>query len=109
MVHHGIGIYDMENRLFWGTATNLAALEPGLLEFVYDLPTLPLKPGPYYWRVSLFDEGGLLDLWDAIPNLLVTTEPVAHPRDEWAGFLNLPSKFRVYDESGCSVGAQAGS
>jgi hypothetical protein len=50
----------------------------------------------------------LLDLWDGVPNLLVTTEPVAHPRDEWAGFLNLPSKFCVYDGSGSLLTSQAG-
>ncbi len=103
MVHHGIGIYDMDSRLLWGTATNLSSLEPGTFEFVYQLATLPLKPGPYYWRVSLWDEGGLLDLWDCVPYLLVTTEPLAHPRDEWAGFLNLPSQFSVCNGPGGSL------
>jgi lipopolysaccharide transport system ATP-binding protein len=103
LVHHGIGVYDMESRLMWGTATNLACLSPGTFEFVYQLPTLPLKPGPYFWKVSLYDDSGLVDLWDSVPDLLVTTEPMAHPRDEWAGFLNLPSQFRVYDGSGTAL------
>lgn len=103
LVHHGIGVYDMESRLLWGTATNLASLSPGTFEFVYQLPTLPLKPGPYFWKVSLYDDSGLVDLWDSVPDLLVTTEPMAHPRDEWAGFLNLPSVFHVYDASGTAL------
>ena len=71
MVHHGIALYNTENVLLWGTALNMSSLRPGNLEFVYQLPSLPLKPGPYRWQVSLFDENGLLDLWDCSPDLLV--------------------------------------
>jgi lipopolysaccharide transport system ATP-binding protein len=96
LIHHGIAIYNLDRDLMWGTAINMPSLEPGILEFEHQLPTLPLKPGPYQWQVSLADEKGLVDLWDCIPELLITTEPLAHPQDEWAGFLNVPSEFSVY-------------
>ena len=109
MVHHGIAMYNTENVLLWGTALNMSSLRPGNLEFVYQLPSLPLKPGPYRWQVSLFDENGLLDLWDCSPDLLVATEPLAHAKDEWAGLLNLPSEFSVRDESGSPLDVEATS
>lgn len=107
MVHHGIAIHNPEGMLLWGTAVNMPSLAPGNVEFLHQLPTLPLKPGPYRWQVSLFDENGLVDLWDCSPDLLVTTEPLAHAQDEWAGLLNLPSEFSVRGESGCVLSVQA--
>jgi lipopolysaccharide transport system ATP-binding protein len=100
MIHHGIAIYNLERKLLWGTAVNMPSLEPGLFQFVHQLPTLPLKPGPYYWQVSIADDKGLIDLWDCVPELLITTEPLAHPQDEWAGFLNVPTDFSVQNEGG---------
>jgi hypothetical protein len=49
--------------------------------------------------VSLFDEHGLLDDWLCAPEMLVATEPVTHPSDEWAGLLNIPEEFSVLSES----------
>jgi lipopolysaccharide transport system ATP-binding protein len=106
MVHHGIGIYNADGLLLWGNAVNMPSLNPGIIDFVYQLPTLPLKPGPYRWQVSLFDENGMLDLWDCSPDLLVATEPLAHAQDEWAGLLNLPSEFSICDESGSMLSVQ---
>jgi len=100
MLHNGIGIYSAENQLLWGTATNIASLEPGVFEFVYDLAVLPLKPGPYRWRVSLYDEQKLVDVWNCCPDLLVDTEHHGHPYDDWAGLLNIPNQFSIYNENG---------
>jgi len=109
MVHHGITIYNAEGVLLWGTAVNMPSLKQGDLQFVHQLPGLHLKPGPYRWQVSLFDENGLVDLWDCSPDLLVTTEPLGHAQDEWAGLLNLPNEFSVLDESGFYLDVQAAS
>jgi hypothetical protein len=73
-------------------------LEACNYEFSYTFPYLPLRPGSYSWRVSLYDAGELVDAWDCLPQMLVATEPLAHPRDEWAGLLNLPSDFCVLSE-----------
>jgi hypothetical protein len=32
-------------------------------------------------------------LWDVVPDLLVATENFQHRRDEWSGYLNVPSVF----------------
>lgn len=95
--HHGIALYDSELRLMWGTDANSIRMDPGIHQFVYTFPSLPLRPGFYSWKVSLYEGGGLLDMWDCLPEFMVATEPVTHSRDEWAGILNLPSHF----ESSC--------
>lgn len=92
---HGISLFDADGRLMWGNAAYNFDLSEGRRQFVYVLPTLPLRPGAFRWQLSLYDEYGLVDLWEGAPELLVSTEPVTHPRDEWAGILNIPSDFRV--------------
>jgi lipopolysaccharide transport system ATP-binding protein len=108
MLHNGISLYSAENQLMWGTATNIASLEPGVFEFVYDLEVLPLKPGAYRWRVSLYDEQKLQDVWDCSPDLLIDTEPHGHIYDEWAGLLNVPYQFSIYKEGGSRYDVRAG-
>jgi lipopolysaccharide transport system ATP-binding protein len=107
MLHNGIGLYSAENELMWGTATNVASLEPGVFEFVYELAVLPLKPGPYRWRVSLYDEHKMLDVWDCSPDFLIDTEPHGHTYDEHAGILNIPNEFSIRDEEGTRYNVRA--
>jgi len=99
MGHHGIVLYNSEGSLVWGTAVNNLELPPGTHTLVHELPYLPLRPGPYTWRVTLYDENELLDDWQCAPEMLVATVPVTHPNDEWAGFLNIPEEFSVLSEN----------
>ncbi|RPJ83073.1 MAG: ATP-binding cassette domain-containing protein [Acidobacteria bacterium] len=94
--HHDLFLYDAEGRLVWGTVASDLELEPGKHAFVYTLSSLPLRPGSYSWRVTLYDRAtGLIDRQNCVPELLIATEPLGHPRDEWAGFLNFPHTFRA--------------
>ena len=99
--HHGIGLYDAEGRLLWGASTDGLRLDVGIHEIVYDFDALPVVPGNYAWHVTMFAEGGvdLLDSWQAVPDLIVGTEPLGHHRDEWAGFLNIPCKVTVRQQT----------
>jgi len=92
---HGVEINNPDGQLLWGNAAFNLSLEPGIHSFYHRMGPLPLKPGPYHWRVTLFNEHERLDIWDCIPELMIGTKPQAHPRDEWAGFLNIPSEFSV--------------
>ena len=56
---------------------------------------LPLRPGAYNLRATLYDDNGLIDDWECVPELVVATKPVTHRKDEWAGFLNIPCSFSV--------------
>jgi lipopolysaccharide transport system ATP-binding protein len=93
--HHGIALYNGERQLMWGWATDGVQLEPGTYEFSYTFPTLPLKPGPYSWLVSLWENGKIVDLWDCTPDMIIDTEVHQHPQDEWSGVLNVPCQFEV--------------
>lgn len=97
---HGIALCNNEGQVIWATATDNLAIPAGAQEFIYSLPTLPLKPGMYNWRVSLYDETGLLDDWSCIPELLVSTQPVTHPSDAWTGILNIPYEFSIKSSEG---------
>src|SRR6266478_6041532 len=65
--HHGIALYDAELRLIWGMEANSIRLDPGIHQFIHTFPSLPLRPGFYTWRVSLYDGNGLVDMWDCLP------------------------------------------
>ena len=89
-IHHGIVLYNSDRQLLWGTGFDGLQLEAGIQQFTYRFPSLPLRPGAYNWRVTLYDDHGQIDDWDSVPELLVTTKPVTHRMDEWAGVLNIP-------------------
>lgn len=93
--HHGITLFGSENQMIWGTAADNLRLSPGHCEFVYTLPFLPLRPGIYFWHLSLYDGRDMLDIWDSVPELVVATRPMGHRSDEWSGLLNMPCQFSI--------------
>jgi lipopolysaccharide transport system ATP-binding protein len=92
---HGIALWNNENQLMWGWSTENLKIESGTHTFIYNLLGLPLRPGAYRWQVSLFDEGKMLDMWYCLPEMIIATEPLTHPRDEWSGILNIPCNFQI--------------
>jgi len=93
---HGIALTNHEQQLIWAWATQENfQLETGEHSFSFTFPMLPLRPGPYNWRVGLFEEGNLLDMWECTPEMIVATEGHQHPSDEWNGILNIPARFEI--------------
>jgi lipopolysaccharide transport system ATP-binding protein len=92
-IHQGVALYNPARQVLWGNGIDGLSLEPGVHELTWCLPSLPLQPGVYYWRVSFYDNGERIDDWDCTPPMLVSTTPQTHRMDEFAGVLNLPSKF----------------
>jgi lipopolysaccharide transport system ATP-binding protein len=93
--HHGIALFNSERQVMWASAAERVQLEPGIYEFNYTFPSLPLRPGAYSWQVSLWEEGKLLDLWDCTPDMIIATEVHQHPQDQWKGLLNMPSELVI--------------
>ncbi len=93
---HGIALYTPDRRIVWGWAAYDFDLAPGTNELVYEFPMLPLKAGAYSWMISLSDREGLIEMCDPAPEMHVTTESYQHPRDEWSGILNVPSRFAIH-------------
>ncbi len=99
-VHHGIALFNSDRQLVWAFGTDGLSFEPGLIDLSYEFPFLPVRPGAYHWQVSLWSDEGNVDLWDAVPEMLVLTENYQHGRDEWNGFLNVPTKLNVEPKRG---------
>lgn len=93
--HHGIALRNHDQQLIWAWAVDDFKLAVGNHDLRYTFPMLPLRPGPYSWQVSLYDEGRQVDAWDCLPEMIVATEIHQHPSDEWNGVLNMPSHFEV--------------
>jgi lipopolysaccharide transport system ATP-binding protein len=92
---HGIALFNHERQLIWGWATREMEMIPGEHQFHYRFPMLPLRPGPYTWLVSLYNDQEQVDLWDCMPEMVVATEDHQHHVDNWSGVLNIPTEFSV--------------
>jgi homopolymeric O-antigen transport system ATP-binding protein len=92
---HGVALYNVERQLIWAWAAYDLEIQPGRHEFSYNFPWLPVKPGPYSWYVTLWEDENLLDECDLLPEMIVATQNMQHPRDEWNGVLNVPARFEV--------------
>src|SRR5215467_152270 len=90
---HGVALFNSDRQLMWACAAQNLSLAPAVHVFSHAFPSLPLRPGPYQWQVSLWDGGEMLDLWDCVPDMTIATEVHQHYMDEWNGILNLPSTF----------------
>ncbi|HET6145801.1 MAG TPA: polysaccharide ABC transporter ATP-binding protein [Candidatus Acidoferrales bacterium] len=96
--HHGVALFSVDRQLIWACAQDDIRLEPGLHSFAYSFPMLPIRPGPYSWQVSLWEDGELLDLWDCLPEINIATQVLQHSKDEWNGILNIPYEFTIHDD-----------
>ena len=95
MGHYGVALRNHEQQVIWAWAVEPFRLEIGKHRLRHTFSVLPLRPGPYMWLVTLYDEGELVDWWDCVPDMIVATEVYQHPSDEWNGVLNLPIRFEV--------------
>ncbi len=99
MAHHGIALRNHDQQLIWARAVENVNLEIGEHELQHTFPMLPLRPGPYSWHVSLYEDQEEIDAWECVPEMIVATEIHQHPSDEWNGIMNLPAQFEVNGRS----------
>src|SRR5205807_1277077 len=92
---HGISLSDSDGRLIWGWATRDLKLREGRVELRYAFPSLPIRPGIYYWRISLYDETELVDDWVCVPEMVIATQNHQHYLDQWNGILNMPCSLSI--------------
>ena len=92
--HHSIALFR-DDQMVWGMEVQNFELDPGVVDLVYALPSLPLVPGPYSWRLVFYDYRGALDVWDCRPPLVMGTLPANYARPEWTGLLNIPCEFSI--------------
>jgi lipopolysaccharide transport system ATP-binding protein len=99
--HHGIALYDQDRQLIWAYSEENVHLSPGTHHLSHTFPMLPLRPGPYSWLVSLYEDGDMIDFWEGVPGMVVATESHQHRDDRWNGILNVPSRFELDGKAGC--------
>jgi lipopolysaccharide transport system ATP-binding protein len=92
---HGVALFSHDRQLIWAWAAYNLKLDCGVHDFRYTFPMLPLRPGPYSWQVTVYNEDELVDDWDCLPEMIVATEVHQHPTDQWNGILNVPSWFEI--------------
>ncbi len=108
--HLGLAVQNDANFTVVGWGFDGLQLPPGVHELHVQIPMLPIRPGAYTLLCSLFNRGNnltgghLLDLWHAVPALVVETPPLSHPQDQWAGVLNIPAQLRIPEAQAVHTG-----
>jgi lipopolysaccharide transport system ATP-binding protein len=103
--HFGVGLYDGDDAVVAGWAFEPVSLPPGSRTLEVAVPILPLRPGNYRLKFTLFDRGSnltggrLVESWLGVPQLALSVPPLSHPQDEWAGILNVPATLGGHDGS----------
>ena len=92
---YAILLLDYSERIIGHWNLELSALEPGTYDFLHHLPTLPIKPGAYRWKIGIYDGHRWTDPWWAAPDLLVGTKPFLAAADEFMAILNLPCDMEI--------------
>jgi hypothetical protein len=93
--HHGCALFNHERQLIWAWATDGLKLGIGEHHLRYVFPMLPVRPGPYSWEVSIYEDRDLLDFWECVPEMIVAADIHQHALDQWNGILNMPTRFAV--------------
>jgi lipopolysaccharide transport system ATP-binding protein len=97
--HFGMVIVNGDGRIVAGWAFDDLDLPDGPMRLVLSLEELPIKPGSYSLQFSLFNSGNnlnggrVMEIWHALPHLVVNSEHVGHPQDRWAGVLNVKASL----------------
>lgn len=97
--HFGMVIVNDDGRIVAGWAFDDLSLSEGRRQLVLRLDGLPIKPGNYSLQFSLFNRGNnlnggtVVEIWHALPQLIINSEYYGHPQDQWAGTLNIKASL----------------
>jgi lipopolysaccharide transport system ATP-binding protein len=97
--HHGVALFNHDLQLIWARSVDNLQLGLGEHTLRHTFPMLPLRPGPYSWQVSLYDQRQEVDSWNCIPEMIVATETHQHASDDWNGVLNMPASFQITSQT----------
>ena len=107
--HLGMNIFTDTEVLVGGWGFDGVDIPAGFQTLRLSLPFLPLKPGIYWLRGSLFNRGSnqnfgeLVESWQAGQPLVVDAAPRAHSQDRWSGLLNIPAELSVVPTNGAAA------
>jgi hypothetical protein len=107
--HFGVGLYDDADQVVAGWAFEPVSVPTGSRSLEVTVPILPLRPGSYRLKFTLFDRGSnltggrLVESWVGVPQLSLNVPPLSHPQDEWAGMLNVPATLAGHEGAGADA------
>ena len=103
--HFGLHLYNDASQLVASWGFDDLEIDAGIQELHVDLPCLPLRPGTFTMMCSLYNGGNnltggrLLEVWHAVPYLVVEATAYSHPQDAWVGIMNIPGTVSVRSHS----------
>lgn len=103
--HVGIVLQSPDGANVAGWRADSLSLRQGLHEVICRFTSLPVRPGTYYWYLSLWDGARKVDATRMRPELIVATADHCGLSPEWAGMLNVPSRIEILTFEGASVNA----
>jgi len=95
MGHQGIALFNHQRELIWASSIDGVHLDTGEHDLCYTFPMLPIRPGPYFWALSLYDDGNEVDVWESVPEMIVAADNHQHAFDQWNGILNIPNRLEI--------------
>jgi ABC-type polysaccharide/polyol phosphate transport system ATPase subunit len=99
--HFGMTILSDIGVVLAGWGFDNLDIPGGDREIVLRIPYLPIRPGAYSLVCSIYNKGNnltggqLIEIWYALPPLVVDTPPLSHPQDRWAGIFNIPAEIEA--------------
>jgi lipopolysaccharide transport system ATP-binding protein len=97
--HFGMVILNDDGRIVAGWAFDDLNLSQGRARLTLRLEGLPIRPGRYSLQFSLFNRGNnlnggkVVEIWHALPGLVVNSEYYGHPQEQWSGTLNIKASL----------------
>jgi len=90
-----IFLYNKDNLLVWGDSINNLSLKQGNYKVNYSFSSLPLMPGAYFWKISLYDTYEFIDSSFLTPELHINTKSYTNTNDDMTGLLNISYKQEI--------------
>jgi hypothetical protein len=103
--HFGMHLYNDASQLVASWGFDDLEIDSGIQELHVEVPCLPLRPGTFMMMCSLYNGGNnltggqLLEVWHAVPYLVVEATAYSHPQDAWVGIMNIPGTVTVRSHS----------
>ena len=97
--HFGMVLVSDDGRIVAGWAFEDLSVPKGRARLILRLERLPIKPGSYSLQFSLFNRGNnlnggtVVEIWHALPGLVVNSEYYGHPQEQWSGTLNIKASL----------------
>ncbi len=98
--HFGLAIYSTDGQLIWAMKTadtykEYLDFDTGAYDIQFMFPSLPLREGNYFLKVSANTRLKQYDVWDVEPALEIVTKTDSVLPNRWQGVVNMPCEVNI--------------